>query len=185
MIKPEFNGLCQVPSMVAFAKWCLYSHNYLIPFLWLPFSNPHCLLFSKSPGVSVTHFAPWSHAILIISSASVSAPWDQGLCRISPRAAWDPGRCSLNAIWGVIDRAAPTFPRGGGDVWWEALIALEANDSLICHCVCEVNISYCIVSGGIAKSLYHSTFEETPHINLIQLLQVLNSLWMQIKPAVE
>ena len=70
-------------------------------------------------------------------------------------------------------------------MWLEAAIALEANDILICHCICEVNISFHIVSGGIVKLLYHSTFEETPHINLIKLLQVLNSLRMQIKLAME
>ena len=80
---------------------------------------------------------------------------------------------------------AHTFPWGGGDMWSEVIIVLKANDILICHCVCEANISFHIVSGGIVKLLYHSTFEETPHINLIKLLQVLNSLWMQIKTSME
>lgn len=91
----------------------------------------------------------------------------------------------MNACWSVIDRAADTFPKGGGDVWSEAVIALKTNDILTCHHICEVNIAFHIVSGGIAKLLYLSTFEETPHINLIKLLQVLNSLWMQIKPAMD
>lgn len=80
---------------------------------------------------------------------------------------------------------AHKFPWGGGDMWSEAIIALQANDILICHCVCEVNISFHLVSGDIMKLLYHSTFQRTPHINLIKLLQVLNSLWMQIKTSME
>lgn len=86
---------------------------------------------------------------------------------------------------GVFDRGAHTFPRGGGDVGSDTVIALEVNGILTCRHFREVNILFYIVSGGMAKLLYPSTFEETPHINLIKLYQVLNSLGMQIKLAMK